>query len=129
MSSWSISPAAKSSRTGESQGLDMVAMRLDRRTVLRGIGGAVVGLPLLECMLNRVAWAQVAPPRRYALLFAGMALGGDDWAEDTYNLSGQFRTEGGHFIAPAQVGRSYTTTTPLRPLEDGGLRNDFSIVT
>ena len=26
--------------------------KLHRRTVLKGIGGAAVGLPVLECMLN-----------------------------------------------------------------------------
>jgi hypothetical protein len=100
-------------------------MKLDRRTLLKGIGGAVVGLPLLECM---EAYAQTTPgtPRRYAILFAGQALGGDGYAKTSSRVNGTSVNEGGHFIAPAETGRGYTLTSPLQPLS--ALRDDFSIV-
>ena len=107
-----------------------MAVRLDRRTVLRGIGGAMVGLPALECMLdsNGVAYAQTRGPipRRYAIVFAGQSLGGDDWAKDSSRIAGQFIQETGHFIAPLTTGADYAITTPLIPLTD--LKSDFSIV-
>jgi uncharacterized protein DUF1552 len=104
-------------------------MRLSRRTLLKGIGGAAVGLPVLECMLDRngVAYAAGgAPPKRYAIVFAGQALGGDGWAEDQNMVAGRRYTEAGHFIVPPEVGRNFTITTPLKPLT--ALQGDFSIV-
>jgi hypothetical protein len=65
---------------------------LRRRTVLVGLGGAVVGLPLLECMLDRrgTARAQSATiPPRYAIVFAGQSLGGDGWERDRILLQRQ----------------------------------------
>ena len=63
-----------------------MASKLSRRTVLRGLGGAVVGLPLLECMLNaarhRARAERGALPKRYAIVFAGQALGGDDYENE-----------------------------------------------
>jgi hypothetical protein len=106
-----------------------MAFRLDRRTVLRGIGGAMVGLPALECMLDAHgrAYAQSAPiPRRFAVVFAGQSIGGDGWAKDESRIAGQFRQESGHFIAPAATGAGYAITTPLEPLSE--LVSDFSIV-
>jgi hypothetical protein len=104
--------------------------KLHRRTVLRGLGGVAVGLPFLEIMRSdRPARAQLDPggvPRRYAIVFAGQALGGDDWAEDAFRIGGESRTESGHFIVPSEVGGGYSITTPLQPLE--ALRNDFSLV-
>lgn len=104
--------------------------KLQRRTVLRGLGGAVVGLPLLDCMLNDhgTALAQsVTPlPKRYAIVFAGQALGGDDYAHDEQKVNGQNLTQAGHYIVPPQSGAGYTLTTPLRPL--AMLQNDFSLV-
>jgi hypothetical protein len=93
------------------------------------MGGAVVGLPVLDCMLdgNGQAFAQGGTmPRRYAIVFAGQALGGDGWAENQYQLAGVRKTEAGHFIAPAQAGPDYAITTPLKPLEK--LKADFNVV-
>lgn len=108
-----------------------MAFRLDRRTLLRGIGGAAVGLPVLECMLNGngTAYAQGMPiPRRYVLLFAGQSIGGDGWPKNRSRVNGTNRTEDGHFIAPAQTGRGYTPTTPLQDLATANLLGDFSLV-
>jgi hypothetical protein len=88
-----------------------------------------VGLPLLDCMLTnaREARAQGAtPPSRYAIVFAGQALGGDEWAHDRYQLAGERKQEAGHYIVPAGTGAGYALTTPLQPLAE--LRADFSLV-
>jgi hypothetical protein len=107
-----------------------MAFRLDRRTVLRGIGGAIVGLPALECMLdgNGRAYAQSNDPipKRYAILFAGQSIGGDGWPKNRSRIAGQTIQEEGHFIAPLATGADYAITTPLEPLTN--LRGDFSIV-
>jgi hypothetical protein len=50
---------------------------LDRRTLLRGAGGAAIALPFLEAMLSGRAHAQAAP-RRFVICFAGMSLGRDN---------------------------------------------------
>jgi hypothetical protein len=109
-----------------------MAFKLNRRTFLAGLGGGVaLSLPVLDCMLDNngnLAKAQPgAAPARYALLFAGQALGGDDWEEDRYMIDGTRTTAAGHFIAPVDTGAGYTFTTPLEPLR--ALRDDFSLVT
>jgi hypothetical protein len=107
----------------------MTTVRLGRRALLRGLGGAAIGLPLLDCMLSspRDARAQSATPvKRYAIVFAGQALGGDEWEHDRYQLAGVRKQEAGHYIVPAQTGAGYTLTTPLKPLS--ALAADFSLV-
>lgn len=103
---------------------------LHRRTVLRGLGGAIVGLPLLDCMLDShgtaLAQSAGALPRRYAIVFAGQALGGDDYAHDEFKVNGQSMTQAGHYIVPPESGAGYTITTPLRPLRM--LQDDFTLV-
>src|SRR5687768_6724449 len=93
-----------------------------RRTLLRLAAGAPVALPMLECMLNdsgtALAQSADAPPKRYAIVFAGQALGGDDWAKNQQRINGQSVTQAGHHIVPAEAGSGYTITTPLRPLRD-----------
>jgi hypothetical protein len=108
-----------------------MTFRLPRRTVLRALGGVAVGLPALECMLDShgEALAQGAGlPKRYAIVFAGQALGGDEWEEDRYMIAGERFQETGHFIVPPETGAGYSVTTPLQPLADLGLMNDFSLV-
>ena len=107
--------------------------KISRRTLLRGIGGAVVGLPILEIMLDRHGeqLVEAAPgnmPTRYAILFAGQALGGDNYEQNSSRIAGVNITEDGHFIAPPQVGAGYDITTPLQPLADLDLVGDYSLV-
>ena len=104
-------------------------MKLHRRTILRGAAGVSISLPVLECMLNDngTAYAQgQAIPKRYAIVFAGQALGGDDYEKNVSRINGQTITREGDFIAPPQSGAGYDITTPLRPIEH--LRDDFSLV-
>jgi hypothetical protein len=107
-----------------------MSLKINRRTMLRGMGGALIGLPLLECMTDSrgVALAQGTTfPKRYAIVFAGQALGGDGWAKNAQMVAGTRSTAEGHFIRPAQTGAGYALTTPLQPLRD--LVADYSIVT
>ena len=105
--------------------------RLSRRTMLRGMGGVAVGLPVLDCMLNGNgdALAQALPlPKRYAIVFAGQALGGDDWADNTSMVAGKRSTDTAKFIVPPETGAGYTVTLPLVPLDTLKLMGDFSLV-
>jgi hypothetical protein len=106
-----------------------MTFRMHRRSFLRGAGGVAVGLPVLECMLNGNGTAFAGGsslPKRYAILFAGQSIGGDNWAKNASRIAGQNVTEDGHFIAPLEEGPGYTLTTPLLPL--AGLEDDFSVV-
>lgn len=106
-----------------------MALKLNRRALLKGVGGAAVGLPLLECMMRVNATTHAQPamaPVRYAIVFAGQSIGGDGWEKNRFMVGGVRSMEEGHFIAPAQVGAGYTMTTPLEPLAD--LKSEYSIV-
>ncbi len=103
-----------------------MAKRIHRRTVLKGLAGATVALPWLECMLPGGRSSAQSYPRRYAILLAGQALGGDGWAKDANRLDGQTFTEGGHYIADTSYGRGFGLTTPLLALQ--GLQSEFSMV-
>jgi hypothetical protein len=108
----------------------MKTRTLRRRTLLRGIGGAAVGLPLLDSMLDShgTALAQGVGtlPKRYAIMFAGQPLGGDDYAKNEQRINGMNLTEEGHHIVPPESGSGYSITTPLRPLR--ALQADFNLV-
>jgi len=75
---------------------------LDRRTLLRGAGGAAIGLPFLELMFPRGVTAQTAP-RRYIVCFAGMSLGRDNAGKLTD-------------IVPDRVGAGFDLKPPLQAL-------------
>jgi hypothetical protein len=85
---------------------------LDRRTFLRGAGGAGIALPFLEAMLPRFASAQAAP-RRYVVCFAGMSLGRDN--------SGKLTD-----IVPDKVGAGFDLKVPLAPLAP--IQDDVSVI-
>lgn len=108
-----------------------MAFRLTRRTMLLGAGGVAIGLPLLESMLEaggeRGRARAGGHPTRYAIVFAGMALGGDAWSNDRSMIAGT-RTSGetGNYIADTATGAGFPLTLPLQPLAD--LRDQFSLV-
>jgi len=83
-------------------------------------------MPLLECMLPARQGAAQSTPARYAILFAGQALGCDNYAKNESRIDGQSVTEGGHFIADTAYGQDFALTTPLLPLQ--GMENDFTMV-
>jgi hypothetical protein len=75
------------------------------------------------------ALAQSVPlPKRYAIVFAGQAIGGDDWADNTSIVLGKRSTDTAAFIVPPETGSGYTATLPLKPLADLNLMSDFSLV-
>ncbi len=92
--------------------LRTIARTLDRRTLLRGMGGVAVGLPALEIMGPGARSAHAAGPARFVLSFGGISTG---------------RSEGNEF-APTAVGRNYDVRRPLKPLVDAGIRDDVSVV-
>jgi hypothetical protein len=103
-----------------------MAMKIKRRAILKGMAGVSVSLPLLECMLPARSSHAQGSPSRYAILFAGQALGCDNYAKNESRIDGQNVTEGGHFIADTGYGRGFALTTPLLPLQ--GMENDFTMV-
>ncbi len=89
--------------------------RLSRRHLLRGLGGAAVGLPLLEIMLDGKAFAQAAPvpPRRYLVFFDGQSMGADGDPLD-------------NDFVPNTVGRNYDLKSAIAPL--GALKSEVSVI-
>jgi hypothetical protein len=90
---------------------------ISRRAVLRGAASTIIGLPLLECMLdgNGVAYADgTAIPKRYFLMFSPTSL-----------VTSASYTEG---LTPTRTGFNYDITSVLRPLSDRGIASDVSAV-
>lgn len=95
----------------------MSRLRLNRRAVLRGAFGTIVGLPLLECMLNENGTALAngnALPCRYFLLHCPTSL-----------VTSGSTTES---MTPTQSGFGYDVTPVLQPLADHGVNDDTSVV-
>lgn len=92
--------------------------KLGRRGFLRGAAGTVIGLPLLDYMLNSsgTAYADGTEfPCRYVLFFSPTAL-----------VTNSSRVED---AIPVDHGAGYTTTKVLQPLVDRGIKDDVSVVT
>lgn len=87
-----------------------MALKLARRSFLKGIGGAAIGLPFLEVMMPSRALAQSTAPVRYVVAFGGMSIGGDCNVNPATN------------VIPATTGTGYALTRGLRPL--GGRATD-----
>jgi hypothetical protein len=126
------------------------AIRLPRRTFLRGMFGAAVGLPVLECMLDdngtllsfSAARAQSSGlPRRYAVVFAGQAIGGDGFDHRSSRIGNTFPRDDDAFIVPSDFSLDNTrgvpltgnlenlpVTIPLRALQNQGLLGDVQLV-
>ena len=99
----------------------MKPVRLGRRTLLRGLAGTAIALPLLECMgpIRRAAAQQA--PKRYCLTFGGFSL----------NVDG---SPGAQTLVPDTVGPGYDVKHMLAPIQDyaasGGasLRDEITVV-
>src|SRR5262245_42648919 len=110
----------------------MSRMKLSRRACLRGLGGATIGLPTLEAMLDTNGTALAAGgdiPKRYVVCFGGHSLGVGSGADSSPNQ-----------VVPKTIGRDYDLSTALTPfgepiLVDGQdvnkpfIKNDISVVT
>lgn len=91
-------------------------IRLTRRTLLRGAGGVVIGLPLLECMLDAgPALAQSAAPKRYLVVFDGQSLGADN---DPLHSD----------FVPNTIGAGFDLKSALAPLGTAGVQSLVTVV-
>jgi hypothetical protein len=94
----------------------MPHFRLSRRAMLRGAGGACVGLPFLEIMMPRLAMAAV-PPKRFLVTFGGISCGGGT-GESTALPN----------VVPKTTGQGFALPTGLAPLGTYGLASDVTFV-
>jgi hypothetical protein len=76
---------------------------LSRRTMLRGLGGALVGLPFLEAMLPKLLFAATPPSKRFVTAFCGTVVGND-------TLS----SPGAYGALPATLPASWKGLEPVR---------------
>lgn len=90
-----------------------------RRALLRGIGGTVVGLPLLDAMLDESGTAHAdgsALPCRFILAFGGFSVG-----QDNKPVRAAYE--------PTQTGPGFDITAALSPLMlHGDVSSEFSVV-
>ncbi len=97
----------------------MSAKKLSRRVFLTGVGGTMIGVPLLETMLDDhgEAFAQDGEPipKRYVVCFGGHSLGAD--RDDVHNM-----------FVPQTVGRNYDTPLAIEPIGELGLVDDVSVL-
>jgi hypothetical protein len=84
----------------------LTGKKLDRRTLLRGMGAAVA-LPFLEAMRPALAAAPVPAPRRLAVVYVPNGIIMNQWK-------------------PAATGADYATTRILKPLEK--YRQHFTLI-
>jgi hypothetical protein len=96
-----------------------MAKKLDRRTVLKGIGGTVLALPLLEAMGGRTTRARAADPsipKRYIVCFGGQSLGADN--DPIHNM-----------YVPNTIGPNYDLKLALAPLANHtNIKNEITVV-
>jgi hypothetical protein len=95
-----------------------MAIKLDRRTMLKGIGGSILALPLLEAMTGQkpARGANPAIPKRYVVCFGGQSLGADN--DPVHNL-----------YVPNTVGANYDLKVALAPLANhNNIKNEISVV-
>lgn len=96
-----------------------MAKKLDRRTILKGIGGTVLALPLLEAMGGRTTRARAADPsipKRYIVCFGGQSLGADN--DPVHNL-----------YVPNTIGPNYDLKLALAPLANhSNIKNEITVV-
>ncbi len=88
--------------------------KMNRRTFLKGSGGIILGLPVLEIMLNSHGALAAGAPLRFGVFFNGQSLGGD---EDPRN-----------YTIPTATGRNFPISVGLKPIETYNLRNYVSAV-
>ena len=83
-----------------------MAIKISRRAMLTGIGGAAIGLPLLEAMVDNTGKAYsggATNPQRFILCFDGQSLGAD--GDPIHNM-----------YVPDTVGADYDLPRALAPL-------------
>ncbi|HEY5950635.1 MAG TPA: DUF1552 domain-containing protein [Kofleriaceae bacterium] len=95
-----------------------MAIKLDRRTVLKGIGGTILALPLLEAMTGRKGARGANPsiPKRYIVCFGGQSMGADN--DPIHNM-----------YVPNTIGANYDLKVALAPLaNNNNIKNEITVV-
>ncbi len=94
-----------------------MATKLSRRTVLKGIGGTILALPLLEAMRGKNARAaDPTIPKRYIVCFGGQSMGADN--DPVHNL-----------YVPDTIGPNYDLKVALAPLANyNNIKNEITVV-
>jgi Protein of unknown function (DUF1552) len=100
-----------------------MAKSISRRSLLRGVGGVGVALPLLQIMLDgnggkTCRAAESSQVKRYVVMFGGFSIGA---AQDT------LRAEPIDFV-PDRVGSGYDVKAALKPLQDFDVAGEVSVV-
>lgn len=94
--------------------------QIDRRSFLKGLGGAAISLPLFDFFLNEsgTAYAQGAPlPMRYLLMMHGLSPASDlDSNAATYVRD--FNNRLVNYLVPNGYGSAYTPVRGLLPLNN-----------
>jgi hypothetical protein len=83
----------------------MSSIKLKRRTLLRGVGGAALAVPALEAMAPSTAEA-APPPKRLVVIYGGVSIGGDS---------------DGDKMTPLNAGFGYDLKTSMLPIGTGAL--------
>ncbi|MFO0728093.1 MAG: DUF1552 domain-containing protein [Myxococcota bacterium] len=97
------------------------SFRLTRRAALRGAGGALIGLPLLEAMIGRAEGQTMTPPKRFVLVYCGIGPCGEGRNMQTGMPDEQvLPLAAGPLVAPLRTG--------LAPLEAMGLKDDTTVI-
>ncbi len=97
-------------------------MKLSRRAALRGAGGALIGLPLLDAMVGRAHGQVMGAPKRFVLVYSGIGPCGEGRNSATGMPDEQVlpKLPGPLSSAPLRTG--------LQPLEAMGLKNDTTVI-
>ncbi|MBL8951099.1 MAG: DUF1552 domain-containing protein [Myxococcaceae bacterium] len=96
-------------------------MKLSRRAALRGAGGTLLGLPLLDAMVGRAHGQVTGAPKRFVLVYCGIGPCGEGRNQATGMPDEQvLPLLPGPLTAPLRVG--------LAPLEAMGLKNDTTVI-
>ncbi len=90
----------------------MTPFRLSRRSVLRGLGGVGVALPVMEIMTPTKAYA--APPTRFVMAYGGSSLGHDGAGPMT--------------IPPKVTGPAWESTKGMAPVATLGVHGHVGLV-
>src|SRR5262245_60963276 len=93
----------------------MAAVRLDRRAVLRGLGGAILPLPALEIMAPRPVRGAGTAAKRFILCYGGCSVGA--FTRPPWDL-----------VVPARTGPGYDIPRGLRGIQDFQVQADVGIV-
>src|SRR5262245_37228835 len=91
----------------------MSKLRLNRRALLRGAGGAALALPALEIMSGGPRSAAAAAPKRFIVCYGGISVGGYSKPHDA--------------VTPTTTGR-YETTPGLRAAAELQVKDEVGIV-